>query len=395
VNRSDGCPRLSGAVGPPVVLNVPSLERLHRRRSEKWVLQDPDVLSSTVAEMDFEVAEPIRAALRAAIDRSDLGYAVPKSTSLTSALARFAGRRLDWSLDPDQVTLIPDVMVGIVELCRALARPEQAIAFASPGYPPFFTELRAAGLSVRTVGLEPDGAISLDELDEVLAGDVAAFVLTSPHNPTGRVFTRAELASLAERCRERRVWVVADEIHAPLVLPGAQFVAWLEVSDAAREIGFALTSASKTFNLAALKTAFVVTAGEQTAAVAERLVGQYDHASLLGTIAAEVAFTEADAWLDALIAQLDRNRAQLGHTLAAALPAVRWTPPEATYLAWLDCSDLRLGADPARQFLDRGRVALGPGSEYGDENAQYVRLNFATSQEHLSETVRRMALAVE
>lgn len=377
------------------MLNVPSLEQLHRRRSEKWALQDPDVLSSTVAEMDFEVAEPIRAALRAAIDRNDLGYAVPKSTSLTSALAGFARRRLDWSIDADQVTLIPDVMVGIVELCRALTRPGQAIAFASPGYPPFFTELQAAGLSVRTVGLEPNGAVSLDELDEVLAWDVAVFVLTSPHNPTGRVYTRAELASLAERCRERRVWVLADEIHAPLVLPGAQFVAWLEVSDAAREIGFALTSASKAFNLAALKTAFVVTAGERTAAVAERLVGQYDHASLLGTIAAEVAFTEADAWLDAVIEQLDRNRAQLGPALAAAVPAVRWTPPQATYLAWLDCSDLRLGADPARRFLDRGRVALGPGSEYGAENAQYVRLNFATSQEHLRETVRRMALAVE
>ena len=326
------------------------------------MLEDPDVLSSTVAEMDFEVAEPIRAALRAAIDRSDLGYAVPKSTTLTRALAGFARRRLDWCLDPDHVTLVPDVMVGIVELSRRLARPGQAIAFASPAYPPFFTELEAAGLSVCTVGLEPDGAISLDELDEVLAGDVAAFVLTSPHNPTGRVYTRPELASLAERCRERRVWVLADEIHAPLVLPGARFTPWLEVSDAAREIGFALTSASKAFNLAALKTAFVVTSGDETAAITERLVGQYDHASLLGTIAAEVAFTEADDWLDALIAQLDRNRGQLGRALAAALPAVRWTPPQATYLAWVDCSDLRLGADPARRFLDRGRVAVGPGN---------------------------------
>ena len=134
---------------------------------------------------------------------------------------------------------------------------------------------------------------------------------------------RDELALLAERCAAAETWVLADEIHAPLVLPGAEHGPWLEVSDAAREYGIALTSASKAFNLAALKTAFIITAGDKGREIVKRLSAQHEHASLLGTIAAEVAFTEGDAWLDAVIAQLHYNRTRLAADLAAKLPEIR------------------------------------------------------------------------
>jgi len=377
-----------------VDLTVPSLAELHQRRSEKWAPYDADVLSLTVAEMDFPIADPIREALLATIQRGDLGYALPAAPDLTQALAGFAERRLHWRLDPEQVTVVPDVMVGLIELCRVIATPGQAIAFATPAYPPFFAELQAAGFGVRTVDLDAEGRIDLDALDDVLSRNVGALVLSNPHNPTGHVSSREELARLAERCAAARTWVLADEIHAPLVLKGAQHVPWLEVSDAAREYGIALTSASKAFNLAALKTAFIVTAEDGAREIVRRLSAQHEHASLLGTVAAEVAFTHGDAWLDAVLARLDENRTALATALTAELPAVRWSPPAATYLAWLDCTGLGLGDEPATAFLSDGRVALARGLNYGRPGAGHVRLNFATSPAHLEDAVRRMARTV-
>ena len=375
-------------------LAVPALSELRDRRSEKWALFDPDVLSMTVAEMDFPVAPAIRHALIATIERSDLGYGIPAPRTLRAALAEFAGRRLNWAIDTEQVTVVPDVMVGLIELCRVIAGPGGAVGFATPAYPPFFGELGSAGLRVVPVGLAPDGSVDLGELDAALEGGIKAFILSNPHNPTGRVLPRAELEAIAERCAARGAWVLADEIHAPLVLPGATHLPWLEVSDAARRCGIALTSASKAFNLAALKTAFVVTADPRARALAESAGPQHEHASLLGEIAAEVAFREADEWLDAVIGQLGRNRSQLAAELRKQLPAVRWRPPQATYLAWLDCRGLELDGEPAEVFLHRGRVALGAGLDYGAPGAGHARLNFATSPQHLTEAIVRMTTAI-
>jgi cystathionine beta-lyase len=218
-------------------------------------------------------------------------------------------------------------------------------------------------------------------------------VLANPHNPTGRVLPRAELERLAELCAAHRAWVLADEIHAPLVLDGAAHTPWLDVSNAARERGVALTSASKAFNVAGLKAALLVTASDRAREAVDRLPELADRVGLLGVVAAEAAFAHGDAWLDAVLRQLTDNRALLGERLAAELPDVVWTPPQATYLAWLDCRALGLGDDPAATLLARGRVALSPGLDYGSTGAGFVRLNFGTSPELVAETVRRMAAA--
>jgi cystathionine beta-lyase len=375
-------------------LEVPSLSELGERRSEKWALFEPGVLSLTVAEMDFPVATPIREAVIATIDRSDLGYGVPAPRALREALTAFARRRLDWRIDPEQVTVVPDVMLGLIELGRAIAGPGEAIGFATPAYPPFFRELALAGLKTVPIGLAADGAMDVEQLDAALEQGIRALVLSNPHNPTGRTLPREELEVIAERCAAREVWVLADEIHAPLVLPGARHVAWLEVSEAARRWGIALTSASKAFNLAAFKTAFIVTADPAARALVGRTGPQHDHASLLGEIAAEVAFREGDRWLDAVIAQLDRNRSQLSVELRERLPAVRWRPPQATYLAWLDFREFDLEGEPADVILERGRVALGPGLNYGPSGAGHARLNFATGSQHLTEAVARIERAL-
>lgn len=372
-------------------LSVPTVEALHRRAGEKWAAHDADVLSATIAEMDFPLAPPVVEVLRDAIDRSDLGYPAPARSLLRSSFVRFAARRLQWTVDEEQIALVPDVMIGLVELCRVIAAPGEAVAFATPAYPPFFGMLPTAGVKLIEIALDPDGSLDLDGLDAALAAGARALVLASPHNPTGRALARDELEAIAERCAEREVWVLADEIHAPLTLPGATHIPWLEVSDAARRWGVSVTSASKAFNLAALKTALVVTADPAARELVDRMPPLHEHAGLLGVIASEAAFDDGDAWLDAVIAQLAANRDQLGRDLAERLPAIAWKPPQATYLAWLDCTGLGLGDEPAEVFLTQGRVALGRGLDYGAPGAGHVRLNFATSPEHLSDTVARMA----
>jgi cystathionine beta-lyase len=374
-------------------LTVPHLDELHRRRSEKCSVHPPDVLSATIAEMDFPIAEPVARALREAIDRNDLGYTPPLSASLRHAFAAFAARRLGWSVDPEQVSVVPDVMLGLLELCRVIAGPGDAIGFASPAYPPFFELQPRTGARLVHVALHAEGRVDLGALDEALAAGIRVLVLASPHNPTGHVSTLHELVAIAERCADHGVWVLADEIHAPLTLPGATFTAWLEVSDAARQFGVSLTSASKAFNVAGLKSALVVTASEHSRELVARLGPQNDHSGLLGAIAAEVAFEHGDEWLDAVLAQLDANRAWLTSELSARLPEVAWRPPQATYLAWLDCGGLGFGDEPAAEFLRRGRLAVGRGLDYGSEGAGHVRLNFATSPEHLDEALTRMRAA--
>ena len=371
-------------------LTVPDLDKMHRRAGAKWSMYDADVLSATIAEMDFPLAPPVTEALHAAIDRADLGYPGPAQPSLRRAFADFAERRLNWAVDEEQIVLVPDVMIGLVELCRVIAQPGEAVAFATPAYPPFFKMLPEAG--VRTIELEllADGSLDLDALDVAVAAGARALVLASPHNPTGRVLPRAELEAIAERCDEHEIWVLADEIHGPLTLPGATYTPWLEVSDAARRWGVSVTSASKAFNLAALKAALAVTADPCARELVRRMPPLHEHAGLLGTIAAEAAFEHGDAWLDAVIETLSANRDQLARDLTARLPEIAWTPPQATYLAWFDCRGLGLGDEPAQTFLELARVALGRGLDYGAPGAGHVRLNFATSPEHLAEAVARM-----
>lgn len=375
-------------------LHVPDLETLHKRRSEKWAGHERDVLVATTAEMDFPVADPVATALHEAIDRSDLGYAPPAPRRLRDAFVGFAHRRLRWDVDSEQITLIPDVMVGLVELCRVLVGREEGVAFATPAYPPFFSALRHVTPRLEHIPMVQDQTIDLDALAEAFAHGTRVLILTNPHNPTGRVLPRSELETVAEMCAEHAAWVLADEIHAPLVLAGSEHTPWLEVSDAARSCGAALTSASKAFNLAGLKAAFVITGSGRMRELVARLPDLADQVGLLGVLAAEAAFAHGDAWLDAVLSQLDRNRTLLRERIALDLPGVQWNPPDASYLAWLDCRTLGLGEDPALTFLDRGRVALNPGRRYGPQGAGFARLNFGTSPELVVEAVRRMRSAV-
>jgi cystathionine beta-lyase len=371
-----------------------SLDELRLRRSSKWVTYPEDVLPAWVAEMDFALAPPIREALLRAVERDDCGY--PHPDGLGEAFAAFAADRFGWAVDPEHVWLVPDVMLGISGLMGVLTAPGDRIVVNPPVYPPFFTAIAESDRTVVEVPLveSPDGwQLDLDALERAFASGAAAYLLCNPHNPTGRVLSADELASIAELAERHGVIVLADEIHAPLTLPGAVHTPYLTVGAAAARRGLSLWSASKAWNLAGLKCAVVVAGSAAGAAeLGSRLpVSLRFHAGQLGVVASLAAFTEGGAWLDALLEHLGETRYRLQSLLEVSLPGVRYTPPEAGYLAWLDCRDLGLGDDPAELFLERGRVALSPGPRFGAQGRGFARLNFGTSNALLEEAVERMA----
>lgn len=374
------------------------LDALRARQSVKWRQYEPDVLPMWVAEMDAPLAPPIAEALAAAVARGDVGYAHPGA--LAEAYAEFSARRFGYAPDPARARLMPDVMRGVVEVLRTVTEPGAGVVVNPPVYHPFFTFLAHADRRVVTVPLVgKDYQLDLAAMEVVFAsGDVAAYLMCNPHNPTGTVFDRQTLAAVAGLAARYQVRVLVDEIHAPLTYPGVRAVPFLSLVDDSTVDGaegaaraFVFVSASKAWNLPGLKAALVL-AGPAAAGDLGRVPMEASFgAGLLGVIGGEAALRYGDSWLDALRDALDANRMLLGALLTAELPQIGYRVPDATYLAWLDCRPLGLGDDPAAVFLRRGRVALAAGPPFGDGGRGFARLNFATSPELIREGVRRLA----
>jgi bifunctional pyridoxal-dependent enzyme with beta-cystathionase and maltose regulon repressor activities len=386
-----------------------TLDQLRRRTSMKWRAHPADVLPLWVAEMDVKLAPTVAEALRTAIDIGDTGY--PCGTAFPEAVSEFASRRWQWhDLEVGRTAIVPDVMLGVVEMLRLVTDRGDAVVVNPPVYAPFYAFVSHDGRRVIEAPLDATGRIDLDALEQAFAGAKAsggkvAYLLCNPHNPTGSVHTVDELRGVAELARRFGVRVVSDEIHAPVILSGSRFTPYLTVPGA--ENAFALTSASKAWNLSGLKAALTI-AGPEAAADLHRMPEEVSHGpSHLGVIAHAEAFRTGGDWLDTLLAGLDENRALLGSLVAEHLPGVKYQPPEGTYLAWLDCRQLGFDeeitnglavvadmAGPARWFLDHARVALSSGHVFGTGGAGHVRLNFATSQPILAEALSRMGRAL-
>ncbi len=373
------------------------LARLRRRRTVKWTLYGPEVLAAWVAEMDFDVAPVVRASILEAVDREDFGYVEPDLGELNAACAGFFGNQYGWTVPPARIFTVADVLTGISAALDAFVDPTHGVVVPTPAYPPFFDTVELTGReAVRVPMIDESGRDGLDlgAVDDALAHGAGAVLLCNPHNPTGRVFTPDELAALADVVDRHGAHVVADEVHAPLVHGSARHVPYATVSDVTAQHCVTVTSTSKAFNIAGLKCAQVVTTNHADAE-RWRALGVFEVAgpTPIGIAATTAAYRDGGSWLRELRRYLEGNRDRLLEAVAVELPGVRCRAPEATFLAWLDCSALGLD-DPARFFLDRARVAVSDGPPFGPACGQHVRINFATSRTLLDRIVHTMGAAV-
>jgi cystathionine beta-lyase len=314
---------------------------------------------------------------------------------LPDVFAARMGERFAWAVEPTRLHELADVMQGVVLAIHHLTRPGDGVVLHVPAYPPFLRAIEGTGR--RVVGIPAravDGWWSFDhdELDARLATDPATMLLLChPHNPTGHVFDRAELVSVAEIAARHGLAVVSDEVHAELVHAPHGHVPFASLDEDVASRTITVTSASKAFNLAGLRWAALHAGHDGFREALQSLPSHYLGApNLMAVAATEAAWTEGDGWLTAVRARLDANRTLLGELLAARLPAVRYVVPDATYLAWLDCRDCGMGDDPAEELRRRG-VELSPGPAFGPEGIGCARLNFATSARVLERIVDAMA----
>lgn len=380
-------------------LQVP-LDRLRERTSIKWRFFEPDVLPMWVAEMDVLPAPAITEAVHAAMLRGDTGY--PHGTGYAEAFGRFANDRWGAEVAVERTALVSDVMMGAFELIRMLTPPGGSVIVTSPVYPPFHAYSTHAERHVVEAPLGADLRLDLAAVEEACArvgGAGAVLLLCNPHNPTGTVHSRAELEALAEVTARHGVRVISDEVHAPLLFD-ATFTPYWTVDPR----GLSLTSASKAFNLAGLRTALVV-GGADTAGDLAGIAEVVSHGpSHIASIAHIAAFDDGRAWLDEVLRGLREHRALLARLLAEHAPSIRWRPGEATFLAWLDCSATRvavpggradpgyigLSTGPAKAFLEQARVGLSAGEAFGTGGENHVRFNLGTRPDVIEDAVRRM-----
>ena len=375
------------------IVRAQPLGELRKRKSLKWRYYEKEVLPLPVAEMDFPIAEPIKNALRDMIDRSDTGYLGP-FPELFESFRIFSNELWEWNPDVSQMRTATDVGVGVVEVMRTLIQPGDKVLLNSPIYDNMWrwiTEVKAELIDVPLRRNQLEYSLDLEAIESAYQNGVKVHLLCSPHNPVGTVFDRDSLSKLADLAKHYQVIVISDEIHAPLTFVERKFVPFLNVSNAAREIGITVTSASKTFNLAGLKCALIIT---ENVALKDKInampISVGYRASLFGAVAATSAMSECSEWLSGVLLTLDENRKLIKKILGTKIPSIGYRIPDFGYLAWLDLTDLGLGDDPAKVLLEQGKLAVNGGQMYGPEHSSFIRFNFGTSPEIITEAFERI-----
>jgi cysteine-S-conjugate beta-lyase len=382
-------------VGDELDLDRFGLADYQSRQCEKWARDAPDKIPLWVADMDFPIAPPIRRALEEVIAKSDLGYPHPSlEERLISAFARWSKSRYGLEVDPELTVVSTDVIQALFFAIVTLTEPDDGILVLTPAYPPYFAAYEQTGRRMVAHDLElVDGVYRFNVeavRDLVRAERPRLLLLCNPHNPTGRVFTRAELVELAVIAEEFDIVIVSDEVHGDLVYPGATHVPIATLGNEVARRTITLTSASKTFNLAGLRCALAACGSPR---LAERITSiprrQRGRVNNLGMLASLVGWEEGGPWLDAVLVYLEHNRDRLLEALNG-VPGVSCATPQATYLAWLDLRTSGLGDDPAAVFAEEAGVTLLPGPDFGAAGRGYARLNFATTTEVLELGLKRL-----
>jgi len=371
---------------------------LRQLRGIKWATCEEDVLAAWIADMDFPVAEPIRAAIAETLERSDLGYPVkPEQDDIAHVFCQRMEHRFGWQPAPDRVEVLTDVVQGLFIALDTLCGPDRGVVIQTPIYPPF---LQAAEQCRRRVVLNPlvrtgqGYEIDFDRLSSRLH-DVDVLMLCNPHNPTGRVFTREELERLAGLVLAHNLVVLSDEIHADLVYAGHSHIPFASLAPEVAKRTVTFYSANKTFNTAGIRCAVAAFGSDHLQAQFNRVPLRVRGGLCTFAMAAtRAAWQECGDWQRQVLTYLEANRDEVSRFVAAHLPEADYHPPQATYLAWLAFSPGSLQPSPCAWLRHHARVALMDGAPFGLGFEHCARLNFATPRPLLDQILHRIQTAL-
>jgi cystathionine beta-lyase len=362
--------------------------------SEKWDrYAGLDILPLWVADMDFRSPPAVIQALHQRVDHGVFGYTSPPHELVTTVLDMLQSE-YDWLVREEWIVWLPGLVCGLNVACRAVGDPGDGVATFTPVYPPFLSAPGLAGRELVTVPLVCSSGLwqmDLDALERAVTPRTRLLLLCSPHNPVGRVWSRAEQMELLELAERKGLIVCSDEIHAGLVLDGDRtHIPFAALSEEAARRTITLHAPSKTYNIPGLGCSFAVIPDQALRLSFRRVMaGIVPHVNLLGYTAALAAYRDSEEWRQALLACLRENR-ELVLREVAGMPGLRTWPVEATYLAWIDVRGLNV-ADPGH-FFEKAGVGLSDGIPFGAPG--FVRLNFGCRRSLLETALERMHSAV-
>ncbi|MCI1823343.1 MAG: pyridoxal phosphate-dependent aminotransferase [Megasphaera sp.] len=379
-------------------------EIVDRRGTEckKWDTYDADVIPMWIADTDFKCPQPI---IDAMVKRAQHGiYGYPISTqNFEKAIANWQKKRFGWDIDLDWVEYTPAVIPAVVYAIQAFTLPGDNIVVQMPAYHPFHKIIPDNGRHILGNNLihNPDGSYDIDfeQLEQLLSQKrTSMFILCSPHNPTGKCFTREELSKMSDLCLKYHVFVVSDEIHSDIVYKGHTHIPFGSLSQAAADNCVVCVNPSKTFNIAGVRTGAAIIPNRHNH---DRFYEPLENVkaygrTVFGTLPIEVAYNQCDYYADQLVAYLENNLTYLRTFLSEKVPEIKVGNTQAMYLIWLDCSALGLSPEKLQEFfLKKAKVAMNEGSTFGPGGAGFMRMNIACPKSVLMEALNRIEKVVK
>jgi cysteine-S-conjugate beta-lyase len=380
--------------------------------SSKWnvstVFGSHDVLPMWVADMDFPIAKPITDALRKRMEHEVYGYAYARPSLLQAVIDRMK-RRYDWKVQPEWIVFTPGVVPALNAAIRAYTHPGDEVIIQDPVYHPFWSAVEQSGCCVASNPMRLVRGryhLDLDDLESKFASKelmrrgpsrVRMLLLCSPHNPTGRVWSRDELKAVGRVIISHGAIVVSDEVHCELLYRGVQHTPFAAISKEFEQNCMVCQAGSKTFNLAGLAASTIIVPNPRLrSAFNAARAGILPQPDVFGLVALEAAYREGDEWLSQVLEYLQGNLDFLVAYVQQNLPGISVIKPQGTYLVWLDCR--RLGMDHLALrlfFREKAKVGLDDGYIFGPGGAGFERMNIACPRSTLEEALHRIKGAVD
>ncbi|SEP96573.1 cystathione beta-lyase [Virgibacillus subterraneus] len=382
-------------------------EKVHDRkntRSVKWdmlkpVFQTEDVLPMWVADMDFQAPQAVNDALKDRADHGIYGYTIIDD-DVKDSIINWVTKRHDWEINSDWLSFSPGVVTSLHMAIQAFTEPNDKVLIQTPVYTPFYSVIETHNREVVKNPLQQKDNyyhIDFDDFENKLKQGVKAFVLCSPHNPVGRVWTKEELQEMARLCLKYDVLILSDEIHGDLIYPNERHIPIASLSDEIADQTITCMSPSKTFNLAGLQASYVITTDKEKRDTLNKQLNSQGHHMLntMGNTAMEASYLHGEEWLDELRTVLKEHQEYVTKQFEENTDVLKVIRSEGTYLLWIDCSAMKMDSEQLKKFMiENAKVGLNTGTDYGEEGKPFMRMNIACPRETLEEGVKRIIDAV-